>query len=94
MKTMIKIAAVFFAVFLALTAFSYIEKRSDRERVKQLDDALHRAVAACYASEGAYPPSLDYIVEKYGVRIDEELFDVIYRVEASNLMPEITIIEK
>ena len=33
-------------------------------------------------------------VEKYGVRIDEELYDVIYRVEASNLMPEITIIEK
>ena len=94
MKVLIKIAALFLCAFLALTAFSYIEKSSDRERVKQLDDAIRRAAAACYASEGVYPPSLDYIEQKYGVKIDRDKYDVIYHVEASNLMPEITIIEK
>lgn len=65
-------------------------KAEDRE---QLEDSLRRAAAACYAAEGIYPPDLEYMEEHYGIRIDEEHFAVKYDVIASNLMPDITVLD-
>ena len=48
---------------------------------------------ACYAAEGAYPPSLEYLKEHYGVQIDGERYTVHYMVIADNLMPDITVLE-
>lgn len=60
----------------------------------QLERALRRAAVACYASEGIYPPSLDYMSEYYGIQIDESRYFVIYDAFAENLMPDITVLEK
>jgi hypothetical protein len=61
---------------------------------QQLDAALRRAAVACYAAEGVYPPTLDYLTQRYGVQIDQERYDVFYEIFADNLMPEITVVEK
>lgn len=61
---------------------------------KQLEDALRRATAACYAAEGFYPPSVDYLQTHYGVQIDESRYIVFYEVFGENLMPEITVLLK
>lgn len=60
----------------------------------QLESALHRAAAACYAMEGFYPPDTEYMVQHYGVQIDESRYVVFYEVFAENLMPEITVLLK
>jgi len=65
-----------------------------REGKLQLDAALRRAAAACYAAEGIYPPTVAYLTEHYGVQINEELYTVFYEVFADNLMPQITVVEK
>ena len=44
--------------------------------------------------EGQYPPSLDYLVENYGIQIDYENFIYDYFVFASNLKPVVKVIEK
>ena len=49
---------------------------------------------ACYAAEGIYPPDISYLEEHYGIQIDKDRFAVYYDVFASNLMPDITVIEK
>ena len=77
-----------------LTAVSNIEFGQRAEGKKQLEDALRRTAVACYAVEGIYPPSLDYMQEHYGIRIDEERYAVKYEVIASNLMPDITVLER
>ena len=61
---------------------------------QQLETALRRASAACYAAEGIYPPDLEYMQKHYGIRINEEEYTVIYQMIASNLMPDITVLEK
>ena len=48
---------------------------------------------ACYAAEGIYPPDLEYMLKHYGIRINEEEYTVIYQMIASNLMPDITVLE-
>lgn len=58
------------------------------------EQAVRRAAVSCYAIEGAYPCSYDYIKAHYGVAVDETQYTVFYEVFASNLMPEITVIER
>jgi hypothetical protein len=41
--------------------------------------------------EGAYPESLDYIKEHYGISWDESKYLVDYEVTGANLMPDVTI---
>ena len=49
---------------------------------------------ACYAAEGIYPPDLDYLEEHYGLQIDRDRYTVFYQIFASNLMPDITVLEQ
>ena len=86
------VAAVVLLCFF--TALSNLEEGRDREGRLQLEEALRRAAVACYAAEGVYPPDLAYLEEHYGVQIDEQRFAVDYTVFGSNLMPDITVLEK
>ena len=50
------------------------------------------ASVQCYAIEGRYPPSVEYLEENYGVQINRKKYNVFYDGFASNVMPEINII--
>ena len=54
--------------------------------------ALRRGCVSCYATEGVYPPTLEYLQEHYGVQIDRRRYKVYYEVFAENLMPNITVL--
>ena len=58
----------------------------------QLENALKNAAVSCYAIEGTYPPSAEYLIENYSVQVDEERFAVKYEFYGSNLMPDITVL--
>ena len=77
-----------------LTSLSNLEQGQSAEGKHQLEDALRRAAVACYAAEGIYPPNLDYLQEHYGIQIDASRYTVVYDVFASNLMPDITVLEQ
>jgi hypothetical protein len=92
-KTVLFIAIVFTAVFCFLSAVSNLNADRRAEGKAQLEEVLRRTAVSCYAAEGVYPPSLEYMIEHYGIRIDEARYQVDYRVIASNLMPDITVLE-
>ena len=71
-----------------------LQHGADEQGRQQLEDALRRAAVTCYASEGFYPPDVDYMVQHYGLQYDARNFQVHYEIFASNLMPEITVVEK
>ena len=77
-----------------LSALGNLKQGYREEGRRQLEDALRRAAVACYAAEGIYPPTLDYLVQNYGIQINEDRYTVFYEVFAENLMPEITVLEK
>ena len=82
---------------ILLFVFHWLRDLDRRQREagrQQLENALRRSVAACYAAEGIYPPNLDYLRQHYGLQIDEERFRVFYEVFAHNLMPEMTVLER
>ena len=88
------VLAVFAAVFLLAAAMHRLDAGRETTGREQLEDTIRRAVVACYAAEGFYPPSLDYLRQHYGLQIDETRYSVFYEVFGENLMPEITVLLK
>ena len=84
------IAAAVLVMFAA--ALDSLSDGRDAEDLRQLEEALRRSCAACYAAEGVYPPNLEYLEDHYGIRVDEERYAVFYSAFAENLMPDITVV--
>ena len=64
------------------------------ESLKQLESSIRKATMTCYATEGVYPPTIEYLKDNYGIQIDETRFVVFYEIFGSNVMPEITVMER
>jgi len=77
-----------------LGAVLNLDNGQEEKRKEQLETAVRRAAVACYAAEGAYPQDLAYMQQHYGVRYDEKRYKIVYSVFASNLMPDITVLDK
>lgn len=87
------LAAVFVAaVLLLLYATGKIGSDTSARQTALLKDAIDNAVVGCYATEGRYPESLDYLVENYGIQVDREQFVVIYDAFADNIRPRVQVI--
>lgn len=67
---------------------------TEDEDMRQLEESIRRVAAACYAAEGIYPPSVEYMCEHYGLQVDEDRYIVDYTVFASNLMPDFTVLPR
>lgn len=94
MKRKIMILLLLAAVVLGFTvSVSRLEADRHQEDKQLLADVLHRTAAACYASEGFYPPDVAYMQQYYGLRYDESRYLVRYERFASNLMPDITVLD-
>lgn len=94
LKGLLAPLAVVLALVVFAAAVNSLDSGRDEENLRQLEEALHRGCAACYATEGVYPPDLEYLKERYGVQVDEEKYMVDYQVFARNLMPSITVLER
>lgn len=54
--------------------------------------AVLRSAVECYCVEGAYPESLGYLEENYGLNVNHRDFIVTYEVFASNVAPDVRVL--
>jgi CDP-diacylglycerol pyrophosphatase len=87
----LSLAAMAAMVALFAAAVLNFSGRTGAREEETLRKAVARASVQCYAIEGRYPPSVEYLEENYGVRIDRDRYNVFYNGFASNVMPEIVI---
>ena len=90
------LSIILFAVVLGMffAGVGTIAGRTSSEESKTLHEAVSRGVTRCYAIEGCYPESIDYLIANYGLMFDEDRFYIDYRPLGANIMPDITIIDK
>lgn len=82
----------FIAVILAIILWSTnMTSRADTQQAKVQEEAIRKAAVTCYAIEGRYPESLQYVRDNYSVIVNEEDFNINYEVFASNIMPSISV---
>ena len=83
-----------FLLAAGLEILRLIDQKSAAEEEKLVSDAITQALVTCYAAEGAYPESIDYLKEHYGLSYNQDEFFVSYDAFASNLMPDVQVTRK
>lgn len=81
-------------MILVISGMGTLSDSAGNESAKVLQDAIRRATVQCYALEGAYPESVEYLEDNYGLIIDHDRYIVFYDGFASNIIPDITVITK
>ena len=79
---------------VVISGFSSLSQKTYEHQKESLEKALKRGLMQSYALEGRYPASLDELIDNYHILYNEDLFEVKYELIASNIMPDITIIER
>lgn len=88
-------AGVFAAVFAGVWyGVQSVSGETARQQKKSLEKAVYRDMVHYYAMEGRYPESVAYMEEHYGLTYDKEKYFIDYEIIGSNLMPDVTVIEK
>lgn len=81
-------------IVIFLVGVSVLSNSSARDDKAILKKAIDHDIVHCYAVEGFYPPSLNYIRENYGLSYDTERFLVDYEYVGTNIMPDVMIFER
>lgn len=59
---------------------------------ESIRETVLRSAAECYAVEGAYPESLEYLIENYGLSVNNSRYIVVYNAFASNQLPDVQVL--
>lgn len=83
-----------FCVFLAvfLTGLQSVSAVSEKKEIENIEKAVIQSAVLCYGTEGAYPESLAYLKEHYGLRYDEDKYIVDYEIVAKNIRPQVRVV--
>ena len=85
-----------FVLFFSLLSagFYSISKNNISQQKESLEKSLKRWILQCYALEVRYPDTLHHLLNDYGNVYNINLFEVKYEAIASNIMPNVTVLEK
>ena len=89
------VALVLAAVILIAGVLMWAGARTKDNMAEQtgsIRDTVYSRALQCYVIEGAYPESLDYLIENYGLAVNTDDYRIIYIPYAENLPPEIKVI--
>ena len=93
-RDILKLLAIAAVLVLAVMLVSRIEKAQSSAETEIVRDAVKNAAITCYAVEGAYPDSVDYLREHYRLAYDEDRYFITYEAFASNRIPDIWVTER
>ena len=89
----IKLLAIVAVLIAAVVLVNRIDTAQDTAETDIVRDAVKNAALTCYAVEGAYPDSVDYLREHYRLAYDEDRYLITYDAFASNMIPDIWVTE-
>ncbi|MDR1272000.1 MAG: hypothetical protein LBK04_03275 [Clostridiales Family XIII bacterium] len=93
-KASLFVVALIAAILLIGWSVGHFEESRDEQHRQIVEDAIVRAAVQCYAIESRYPPGLEYLVDNYGIVLDEDKYIYHYRATGGNLLPEVNVFEK
>ncbi len=87
------------AIFAAMLVWFLLAMKStassNRKReLEALKTTVENGITMCYAVEGVYPESMEYLCANYGLIYDKSKYIIFYDCFASNIRPSVTILER
>lgn len=77
-----------------ITAVNNTDDSTSRRELAAVKSTLENGITMCYAIEGVYPESVDYLTENYGLNYDKDKYIVRYDRFADNIRPTVSVIER
>ncbi len=87
----ISFVIIFGAFYLAITRLA---DSAGLQQLQALENAVRKDVLHCFASEGEYPESIEYLEKNYALSYDHDRFEVYYVRGDGNVLPEIKVLAK
>ena len=91
-KTLTAAVLLLAAVIAAAAVFPAVRGRVRENGRTAVREAVLRSAVECYTVEGAYPESLEYLTEHYGLTVNRNTYIVVYEAFASNQLPEVQVL--
>lgn len=87
---------ILFAAMLAwfIIAATNAASSTDAKELSALKTNIENGITMCYAVEGSYPASIEYLCDNYGLIYDKDKYFIDYERFASNIRPSVTILER
>ena len=93
-KDWIKLLCIVVVLVAAVLLVNRIDTAQDSAETDIVRDAVKNAALTCYAVEGAYPDSVEYLRKHYHLAYDEDRYMITYDAFASNMIPDIWVTER
>lgn len=90
----IAVAAIMLVAALSVAlwgSLGVIDVQTASQGAHTLRDSIRDAAVQCYAIEGQYPSSVEYLEENYGISVNHDDYDIIYEVYAENVPPTVEV---
>lgn len=91
---LVMLAVALVIVIACAAAMDVFRVDAERTRTEEIRKAVIDACIQCYALEGSYPPSLEYLEKHYGLMLNRDEYYYYYEVFASNVMPTVEVYKK
>ena len=92
--TIVGLAIFMLLVVWLAAAVGNMQSADSKQKLNAVQSSVENGITLCYAIEGVYPKSLDYLTESYGVVYDSDRYIVHYGYFAANIRPSVTVIER
>ncbi len=86
------IGALFLSFIGIALFFATKEKPPSDESLVQIQRAVQRAAVQCFALEGAFPATLEYLEEHYHLMLDHNRYYVFYDTFGANIQPDVRVV--
>ena len=90
----VKLGIIVLVLAGTVLLLSKIERMEGSNETELVRSAVRDAAVTCYAVEGAYPESVEYLREHYQLAYNEEEYFITYEAFASNRIPDIYVTER
>lgn len=77
--------------FMVVRGLDYYQDQVSETTMRDLEVTISRYALQCYATEGAYPPDLQYLVDHYGLVLNTDKYIYDYQAVAENIRPSIKV---
>ncbi len=79
-------------VILVVSGIGGVSDSVAEQQKQMLEESVRRSAVQCYAIEGQYPETLNYLVLNYGLFYDNERYVVHYEYIAPSLLPTVLVV--
>lgn len=93
-KKILICAALLLLIAAAVFSAASLSRKIDQDRQSLVENTIRNYAVQCYALEGFYPETLQYLEDNYTLELNRKQYVYHYRFIGSNMMPEISVFER